>query len=81
MLAHVSACPQIFLVEFLGVKLKFTIHIFLSEQRFEGNYSALDFQTNTIISHTAAYSSTAGHVVTNEKEEKYSYLGIHFSSN
>ena len=34
-----------------------------------------------MISHTAAYSSTAGHVVTNEKEEKYSYLGIHFSSN
>ena len=36
---------------------------------------------NTIISHAAAYSSIAGHVVTNEKEEKYSYLGIHFSSN
>ena len=46
-----------------------------------GNYLALDFQTNTFIAHAAAYSSTAGHVVTNEKEEKYSYLGIHFSWN
>ena len=31
--------------------------IFLSEQSFYGNYSTLDSQTNTVISHTFAYSS------------------------
>ena len=31
--------------------------IFLSEQPFYGNYSTLDSHTNTVISHTFAYSS------------------------
>ena len=30
---------------------------FFSEQPFDGNYSALDFHINTVISHTFAYSS------------------------
>ena len=31
--------------------------IFFSEQPFYGNYSTLDSHTNTVISHTFAYSS------------------------
>ena len=44
-----SACNALnfFSVEFLGVKLQFTIYIYFSEQPFYGNYSALDYHTNT----------------------------------
>ena len=39
---------------------------FFSEQTFYGNYSALDYHTNTVISHTFAYSSVEGLNVKND---------------
>ena len=46
--------PEMFSIEYSGVKLKFTvyIYIFFSEQGFHGNYSTLVSHKNTVISQT-----------------------------
>ena len=47
--------PEMFSIEYSGVKLKFTVYIYFfsfSEQGFRGNYSTLVSHKNTVISQT-----------------------------